>query len=243
MPPLAIGLLVGQILFPLAGWILAARIHSADFGQGVSEAVSFSLFGVTILAFLLASATQVAVNDANYYESLNAGQNLFGGWHRWRRVYTCLIIAVGGGFMAWWVPQSLTNFFRAVTFLAVAVPSATVIMYTDQLVLPRLLGIVRRLDRVPSWNQAAVANWPGIAALVAAILFGSYGSGIMPGQDGSPKSGWGIVPLEAWALGGVLYVVLAFLVARSEARERILGFPDTDEPARAADPASADVLA
>ncbi len=243
VPPLAIGLLVGQILFPLAGWILAARIHSADFGQGVSEAVSFSLFGVTILAFLLASATQVAVNDANYYESLNAGQNLFGGWHRWRRVYTCLIIAVGGGFMAWWVPQSLTNFFRAVTFLAVAVPSATVIMYTDQLVLPRLLGIVRRLDRVPSWNQAAVANWPGIAALVAAILFGSYGSGIMPGQDGSPKSGWGIVPLEAWALGGVLYVVLAFLVARSEARERILGFPDTDEPARAADPASADVVA
>jgi purine-cytosine permease-like protein len=225
VPPLAIGLLVGQILFPLGGWILAARIASADFGAGVSAAVSFSLFGFAILAFLLASATQVAVNDANYYESLNAGQNLLGGWSRWRRIYTCLIIAAGGGFMAWWVPQSLTHFFRAVTFLAVAVPSATVIMYTDQLVLPRLLGIVRRLDRVPAWNQAAVANWPAIVALVVAILFGSYGSGIMPGQSGSPKTGWGIVPLEAWALGGVLYLATAAVVAGSAARERILGFP------------------
>jgi purine-cytosine permease-like protein len=244
VPPLAIGLLIGQILFPLAGWILAARIGSADFGQGVNQAVSFSLFGASILAFLLATATQVAVNDANYYESLNAGQNLLGGWHRWRRIFTCVIIAAGGGFMAWWVPQSLTNFFRAVTFLAVTVPSATVIMYTDQLVLPRLLGIVRRLDRVPSWSQAAFANWPAIIALVTAILFGSYGSGIMPGQDGAPKSGWGIVPLEAWALGGALYVVLAFLVARSDARERILGFPhapETAEPADMAAPADASV--
>lgn len=235
VPPLAIGLLIGQILFPLGGWILSARIASADFGQGVSAAVSFSLFGFAILAFLLASATQVAVNDANYYESLNAGQNLLGGWHRWHRIYTCLIIAAGGGFMAWWVPQSLTNFFRAVTFLAVAVPSATVIMYTDQLVLPRLLGIVRRLDRVPSWGQAAFANWPAIVALVTAILFGSYGSGIMPGQSGSPKSGWGIVPLEAWAIGGVLYLALAAAVARSAAREQILGFPEGAGAAASAD--------
>lgn len=226
VPPLAIGLFVGQILFPLAGWILAARIHSADFGKGVSEAVSFSLFGATILAFLLATATQVAVNDANYYESLNAGQNLFGGWSRWRRIYTCAAIAAGGGFMAWWVPQSLTNFFRAVTFLAVTVPTATVIMYTDQLVLPRLLRITRRLDRVPSWNQAAFANWPGIVALVVGILFGAYGSGIMPGQSGSPKSGWGIVPLEAWVLGGALYLAIAALVARHSRREQILGFPE-----------------
>jgi len=233
IPPLAIGLIVGQLLFPIAGWIIAARAGSGDFGKSVSGAVSFSLFGASILAFLLATATQVAVNDANYYESLNAGQNLLGGWSKWRRIYTCLLIAVGGGFMAWWVPQSLNNFFRAVTFLAVTVPTATVIMYTDQLLLPRLLGIARRLDRVPSWNQAALANWPAIAALIVAIAFGSYGSGILPGQAGAPLNGWGIVPLEAWLIGGVLYAVLAALVARSRARDRILGFPlevDAREP-------------
>jgi hypothetical protein len=47
----------------------------------------------------------------------------------------------------------------------------------------------------------------------------------MPGQSGSPKSGGGIVPLEAWALGGVHYLATAAVVAGSAARERILGFP------------------
>jgi purine-cytosine permease-like protein len=227
VPPLAIGLFVGQILLPTAGWIIAARVGSGDFGKVFDASVSFSLFGASILAFVLATGTQVAVNDANYYESLNAGQNLLGGWSHWRRIYTCLILAVVGGFMAWWVPQSLSNFFRITALLAVTVPSSTVIMYTDQLLLPRLLGIHRTLDRVPAWNEAARANWPAVIALVVAILFGSYVNGIFPGQDGSPLGGWGIGTVEAWVLGAVLYIALAAVVKRSPASERILGFPQT----------------
>lgn len=237
IPPLVAGLFFGVILFPIAGWIIAARVQSGDFGKGVAAAVDFSLFGFAFIAFLLATATQIAINDANYYESLNAGQNLLGGWHRWRRIFTCIIIAIGGGFMAWWVPQSLTNFFRATTFLAVTVPSATVIMYTDQLLLPKLAGIRRRLDTVPAWDQVAFANWPAIVSLIIAILFGSYGSGIMPGQDGSPLQGWGVVPLEAWLLGGAIYAVLALIVARTGDYRRLLGFPATAIAAEA-NPAS-----
>ncbi len=223
--PLAIGLFVGQIVLPTAGWIMAARAGSGDFGKVFDTTAQFSLFGVAVLAFILATATQVAVDDANYYESLNAGQNVLGGWRHWRRLYTCIILAAVGGFMAWWVPQSLSNFYRITTLLAVAVPGATVIMYTDQLVLPRLLGIRRPLDRVPAWREAALGNWPAIAALVAMVLFGSYGNGIFPWQDGTPLGGWGIPTIEAWVLGGVVYLALAALAARSPAWERILGFP------------------
>jgi hypothetical protein len=108
-------------------------------------------------------------------------------------------------------------------------------MYTDQLLLPRLLKLNRRLDRVPSWNQAALANWPGIFALVVAAGFGSYGSGILPGQSGSPLIGWGIVPLEAWLMAAAIYIGLAAVIARSPNPERLLGFPqetsDVDDPA------------
>jgi hypothetical protein len=130
--------------------------------------------------------------------------------------------------MAWWVPQSLDNFFKAATFLAVTVPTATVIMYVDQLVMPRLLGVERRLDRVPSWNQAAFANWPGIVALLVGMLYGAYGSGIVPGQDSAPSGilGEGVVPFQAWVLGGVLYLALAALAARSAAPAKALGFPE-----------------
>jgi len=242
--PLAIGLFVGQIVLPTAGWIMAARAGSGDFGKVFDETVRFSLFGAAVLAFILATATQVAVDDANYYESLNAGQNLLGGWHRWRRLYTCLILAAVGGFMAWWVPQSLGNFYRITALLAVTVPGATVIMYTDQLLLPKVLGIRRRLDRVPAWREVATGNWPGIIALLGMIAFGSYANGILPGQSGNPLNGWGIPTIEAWALGGALYLAIAALVARSPARERILGFPgEATLPERNAPPADVNVAA
>ncbi|UGS35513.1 cytosine permease [Capillimicrobium parvum] len=236
VPPLAIGLFVGQIVLPTAGWIMAARVGSGDFGKVFDATVTFSLFGASALAFILATATQIAVNDANYYESLNGGQNVLGGWRPWRRLYTCLILAAVGGFMAWWVPQSLDNFFRITTLLAVTVPTATVIMYTDQLLLPRVLGVRRKLDRVPAWRETAPANWPAIGALVVAILFGSFGNGILPGQDGVPLSGWGIPTLEAWAVGAVVYVALAALAIRGRTPEHALGFPRFSAPAAPAAP-------
>jgi purine-cytosine permease-like protein len=45
VPPLAIGLFVGQILLPTAGWIMAARVGSGDFGKVFDATVTFSLFG------------------------------------------------------------------------------------------------------------------------------------------------------------------------------------------------------
>ncbi len=236
VPPLVAGLFIGQILFPLAGWVIAARIKSGDFGAGFTEAVTFSLFGLSLLAFLLASATQIAVNDANYYESLNAGQNLFGGWSKWKRIYTCAFITVIGAFMAWWVPQNTTNFFRVTTWLAVTVPTATIIMYVDQLLLPRLLkGYRRSIEVVPSWEQTAKGNWPGIVALLVGVVFGAYGSGVFPGQDGSPLNGWGIVPVEAWILSACLYMALVSYTWKRPNGKQMLGFPatalDVAEPA------------
>ena len=156
------------------------------------------------------------------------GRTCSGGWSKWRRIYTCLILMVVGGFMAWWVPQSpeqLLPDHRA------SLPSrsrpSTVIMYTDQLLLPRLLGIRRTLDRVPAWNEAARANWPALVSLVVAILFGSYVNGIFPGQDGSPLGGWGIGTVEAWVLGAALYVGARRPGRSGRPRERILGFPQT----------------
>ena len=59
-----------------------------------------------------------------------------------------------------------------------------------------------------------------------AVVFGSYGSGILPGQDGAPLDGWGIVPVEAWILAALVYVVLVGIFARGSGRERVLGFPE-----------------
>jgi hypothetical protein len=225
LPSFAFALVFGFLLFSVGGWMMAAMIQSADFGPVVRETTSYSLFGAFWLSFILGTLSQFALNDGNYYEAINGGQNIIGGWRHWRRVYTCLILALGGAFSGWLVNYQFTNgFFKVAAFLAITVPTASVIMFIDHFLLPRWFGISRPLIKIPSWSQTAWFNWPALVALCGAVFFGAWASGIVPYED--PSRLWGIPPLEAWVLGGVTYVAGVWLVmalAPDRVRE-LLGF-------------------
>ena len=199
------------LLFTMAGWMMAELSKSADSAAIFRYTVHYSLFGAFGLAWIIATISQFAINDGNYYESVNAGQNLIGGWHRWRRPLTCLVVA-GGGVIA----ADLVNFhfingwFKVASFLAITVPCATVIMAVDHFLLPRLFGISRPLTRVPAWQEAGAINLPAVAALLAAVFFGVTGTASWPHGwiYSAPPNSWGPVPLESWAIAGALYIAL-----------------------------------
>jgi cytosine/uracil/thiamine/allantoin permease len=113
------------------------------------------------------------------------------------------------------------GFFKVAGWSAVALPSATVVMCVDQFVLPRLIRLRRPVDQIPSWRTAGVANWPAIVAVLAAVLFGAWGLQLFPGQTSAPSLG--LVPVEAWAIAGVLYTGLAAAVARTRFAGVLLG--------------------
>jgi purine-cytosine permease-like protein len=213
-PPVGVyvfAMVFGIMINGVAGWITGQIAGTADFGPAIKVITNFSLFGATWLAFLLVVLGQWSVNDGNYYEVINAAQNLVGGWKRWKRVYTCLIAASLASLAAWIVPYVFTNGFEKIaSFGAIGTPTATMIMATDHFLLPRLFKISRPMTRVPTWSQTPIANWPALVALVIAVLFGAWGSGIFPGED--PTTVWGIAPVEAWLLGSVVYVALVAIV-------------------------------
>jgi len=225
LPAFAIALIVGFLLFSVGGWMMADLAGTTDFGPVVRKTTQYSLFGAFWLAFIIGTLSQISLNDGNYYEAINGGQNIIGGWKRWKRWYTCLIIAAGGALSGYLVNYVFTNgFFKVAAFLAITVPVATVIMFIDHFLLPRWFGISRPLLEIPSWSETAWFNWPALIALVAAVCFGAWGSGIVPYED--PSRYWYIPPLEAWVLGGVLYVI-GVLIARALARRKVrsaLGF-------------------
>jgi purine-cytosine permease-like protein len=218
------------VLFVLGGWIMACLSGSSDFGAQVRFMTNYSLFGVLWLAWVVATVGIFAVNDGNYYESINAGQNLVGAWRKWRRPFTCLAVASGGAFAAYYVNFSfIEGWFKVGGFLSITVPSATVIMVVDQLVLPRLFGINRAVTPVPAWREVGFANWPAIAALVVAVVYGAFASSLLPFSATVEDRYWGPVPLECWAIAALLYLALVAL-ARSKARaslHMILGFSHT----------------
>ena len=228
------------VLFTVAGWMMAQLSHGTSDTAIFRFTVHYSLFGAFWLAWIIATVSQFAINDGNYYESVNAGQNLIGGWHRWRRPLTCLIVA-GGGVIA----ADLVNFhfingwFKVATFLAITVPCATVIMAVDHFLLPRLFRISRPLTRVPSWEEAGLINVPAVAALLAAVFFGATGTAIWPHEwiYATAQNSWGPVPLESWLIAGALYVVLVAVAQTMGHVRDWLGFartvPDESIPTEA----------
>jgi purine-cytosine permease-like protein len=208
LPAFAWALGIGFTLFVVGGWMMGeiSQTPGANFGPVVQFTTNYSLFGWFWLAWILATISQFALNDANYYEAINGIQNLFGGWRQWRRWYACLICAGLGALSGYLVNYAITNgFFKVAAFLAITVPSATVIMVADHYLLPRMFQITRPLDRVPPWSETAVANWPALVALIIAVAFGGYATGLMPFED--PNTYWGPAPLLAWILAGGLYVI------------------------------------
>jgi purine-cytosine permease-like protein len=226
-PAFGFALVFGFILFTVGGWMMADFANTTDFGPIVKYTTNYSLFGWAWLAFILASLSQFAINDGNYYEAINGIQNIFGGWSKWRRVYSCLICAGFGALAGWLVNYEITNgFFKVAAFLAITVPCATVIMCVDHFLLPRLFSISRPLTDVPRWGETGIGNVPAIVALGISVLFGAYATGIIPGEDANRY--WGPAPLLAWVLSGLLYVV-AVAVARAVVPagaplKRVLGY-------------------
>jgi purine-cytosine permease-like protein len=201
-------------LFTMAGWMMAQLAASDDPAKIFNFTVNYSLFGWFWLAWIIATVSQVAINDGNYYESVNAGQNLVGGWRQWRRWYTVIIIAGGGVLAAWLVNfHFLNGWFKVATFLAISVPSASVIMAVDHYLLPRIYRISRPLLEVPSWDDAGWFNWPAVTSLLVAVFYGVTGAASWPNGwiESSPPTGWGPVPLESWLIAGGLYVGLVGL--------------------------------
>jgi len=215
---------------------MMAQISTAgpfDFGLAFKDTVKFSLFGVFWLGGLIATVLQIAINDGNYYEMINGGQNAVGHLRFWRRAYTCAIITAVAVLVTWRFPQWENHgFFTVASWSSIALPSATVVMCVDQFLLPRLAGVRRAVERIPTWRSAGLANWPAIVAVLAAVLFGAWGLNLFPWHPSTPNLG--LVPVESWLIAGVLYTVLAMGAARSGATA-LLGHSNTPLVTPAAD--------
>jgi purine-cytosine permease-like protein len=227
--PMVVALAVGLVLFVAGGWMIAELSGAGqyDFGPAFRYIVEYSLFGVLALGAVLATIMQVAINDGNYYEMINAGQNVAGGLRGWRRWHTCVVMAAVAAVFTWRFPTVEDGFFIVASWSSLALPCVTVVMCVDRFLLPRMLTARRPTGTIPSWRAAGLGNLPGIVAVVVAVLFGAWGLDLLPGQEAAPSLG--LPAVEAWLVAGLLYAALAWLLARGTSAATLLGF--SSEPA------------
>ncbi|HEY3748450.1 MAG TPA: hypothetical protein VGL80_04570 [Pseudonocardiaceae bacterium] len=222
--PMVVAFAVGLVLFVAGGWMMGqlSKAGQFDFGPAFRYTVEYSMFGILALGAVVATVLQVAINDGNYYEMVNAGQNAAGGIPGWRRWYTCAIMAAIAAVFTWRFPTVENGFFIVASWSSIALPCVTTVMCVDRFVLPRITRVSRPMGTVPTWRASGVANWPGIIAVLVAVAFGAWGLGLFPGQASAPTAG--LPAVEAWALAGLLYAALAGLAARSPKSAVLLGF-------------------
>jgi purine-cytosine permease-like protein len=242
IPTLAIPYVLGAFLFPIMGYMIATLANQPNFALSIKYFASFTLFGVGALMMIVLLVNQWAVQDGNLYIAINGAQNLLSRIPRWRRQYTVVGLGLAAAGLTFILP-SLTKTFNIVTGIgAVTVPVASTIMVMDVFVVPRLFGLRRPLQRVATWQELAIANWPGIVALLAGTAVGAFTGGLVPGTSGFGKTYIGFPALQAWATGAVAYLLLVWivtLVAQKSRARQLLGYSSIDEePAASPSPAA-----
>ncbi len=229
VPTIAIPYVLGAFLFPIMGYMIAAVSDQPDFSASIKYFSTFTLFGLGALMMVVLLVNQWAVQDGNLYIAINGAQNLLSRIPRWRREYTVIGLGLAAACLTFILP-SLTKTFNIVTGIgAVTVPVASTIMAIDVFVVPRLFGLRRPLQRVASWSELALANWPAIIALLSGTAVGAFTGGLVPGTSGFGHTYMGFPALQAWATGAVVYLAGVAVTARMANAKALLGYSRIEE--------------
>jgi hypothetical protein len=74
--PLLVALVIGQIIFPVAGWMVARITGLTEYGAATALMNDYSFGGIAILSAFVLGASYFACNDSNLFGSLQACENL-----------------------------------------------------------------------------------------------------------------------------------------------------------------------
>jgi purine-cytosine permease-like protein len=217
--PLAIALAIGQVIFPITGWMVARIFSITDFSAATAFMNNYSFGGIAIAGAIAFFASYFASNDSNLFGSATALDALAGMRHR----NAIALLAVLGAIMA--LALSLLGAAKAVESIvslnSVILPVATLLVITEWLLSTR--GGKAAFSRGGNSKAAVIA-------LCAGMTVGVATSGVLPGLAFMHI---GIPWLQAWLLTLAIYVPMRLQEYRNESLSVTIHLTDL-EPAEAA---------
>jgi purine-cytosine permease-like protein len=207
--PLGIALLIGEVTFPIAGW-LVARVSGVT-GSAAATAFmnNYGFAGVAVIGVLCLAACYFAANDSNLFAAGTAVESVWPMKHK----TTITILAVVGALIA--AGFSVFDTARTMNFMAslscIVMPAPMVVILTEWYLRQRVFGLPMNL--VPDFSELPTIHWPAAIAWLSGIIVGLATSGVIPAFAALHV---GISPVQAWL---TIVVVYAFLRRRQYAEE------------------------
>lgn len=214
--PVGLALLLGQVIFPISGWLVARMTGITDYGAGTSFMNDYSFGGIAILGALVLCASYFAANDSNLYGSTNALNHIVKLPHR----VAVTILAVLGATVAAILSgtgcaQSLEK-VASLNCVIMAMP--TVILTTEYFIVRPLLSIGTDFSRIPRDHELPLVYRPAVAALVAGCAVGVATAGVIPGLESLHV---GVCSVQGWLTGMLVYIPCRYWQERQESQEKL----------------------
>lgn len=200
---LAAALLIGLVVFPVAGWLVAHSSGITDSAAATSFMNSYSFGGLAIIGLIVLFAAYFAANDSNLFGTSAAIKSL---WSIKPRLVVSLLALCGAITAAF---LSATHSIKALEVIAalncVVMPTPTVIMLTEWFLRSKVFGRSMNFSSVPDFSDLPAFRWPALIALLSGLTVGIATSGLISSLE---YLHIGICPLQAWLTSMVVYAIL-----------------------------------
>ena len=207
--PLVVSLSIGQLLFPVTGWMMARMSGITNYAAATELMNKFAFGGISFVAAAVLFVTYLAINDSMLYGAINAWQNIRATARR--KVVLCVaMIGSGSAALLSMTPKS----FEAIASLSsVVLPCATIIIVMEHVISRsgKSNDIEDGQSVVPAFDQLPAFRFPAFFALIAGCLIGLLTSGVVPGTE---TWHFGIPALQSWLTCIICYPLLLWIERR-----------------------------
>lgn len=208
--PLMFALAIGQMIFPLAGWMVAKNTGITEYGAATAFINDYSFAGMPLVAALVLSASYFACNDSNLFGAVQACENLKPMTHRRWAFIVALVSALCAAVLS---TKGLSKSMELFTSLnPIVLPTPTVSMLCEWFLRARVFKAapISELKVLP-YDQLPFICGAAFVALLAGTAVGLLTSGLLPGLS------WclfGVSSIQAWLTAAVVYIPLRLIEHR-----------------------------
>jgi purine-cytosine permease-like protein len=201
--PLLLAIIIGQIIFPLAGWFIARASGSIDYQSTLAFMSNYCFGGIAIIGLLILTADYFSTNDSSLFGGAVAVENLVPLNH----TLSVAIFAVSGAIGA--ALLSLTDMTQSLSAMVslncVILPTPTIIMISEWFLQERVFASNTLIQNTNNFKQLPAVHMPAIIALFAGLTVGIATSGLIPVLN---FCHFGIAALNAWLTSIFIYIPL-----------------------------------
>ena len=198
--PLAVSLVLGNLIFPVTGWLMAYLFGVTSYSAATELMTKFAFGGFSLVAAVVLFVTYCAQNDANMYAAINGISNV----RSIPRKYLTLCLTIACALCAFFLTSSKNSIETVASMSSTVLPCPTVVMIAEWFVIGPMRKMSVDFSIIPELATLPPVKWAALISIAIGSVVGIATAGIVPGWE---RWHVGVCSLQAWLATFAVYLV------------------------------------